>query len=421
MATETKQKKKMGLGIKILIGIVIGLAIGFISPTVANALSPLGTIFLRMLKMLIVPLVFFSITSGITKMGNVRQLVTVGLRYVVYILITSGIAAVFGTFGGLIANVGSGTTEFLDAAAEVEEQGYSFVDQVIGWFPENIVDSMVQQNMLQIIVFCIFLGVALLSLGEKVQTVIDLINQGCDVMLKITDFVMAFSPIGIASLMAVMVSTISGATVKDVITFIITDYVVCLLLLVTAYPIMIKFMAKLPVGKFFKKISEPMIVAVSTTSSAATLPVSLKVAKEKLGIPENVYGFTLPLGNTCGMNGFAVFIGLCCIFCSHIYGMPITFSKMVVYIFLGIILSVGAAGVKGAGIVMSTVLLEAIGMPLTVIPIFAAIWPAIDPPHTLLNNTSDLVGTALIARQLDKMDMDVFNADDKAEVAAEAE
>jgi len=285
---------------------------------------------------------------------------------------------------------------------------------VISWFPENIVDSMVNQNMLQIIVFCMFLGVALLVLGKKAQTLIDLINQGCDVMLKITDFVMAYSPIGIASLMATMVSTISGATVKDVVTFIAWDYIVCIALLVAIYPLTLKLLANLPVLKFFKKISEPMIVAVSTTSSAATLPVSLKVAKEKLGIPENVYGFTLPLGNTMGMSGFAVFLGLCCVFCARLYGIDITFGRMFVYIFLGIVLSIGAAGVKGAGIVMTTVLLEAIGMPLTIVPIFAAIWPAIDPAHTLLNNVGDLVGTALVARRLDKMDMDVFNNEEAA-------
>lgn len=153
-----------------------------------------------------------------------------------------------------------------------------------------------------------------------------------------------------------------------------------------------------------------MIVAVTTTSSAATLPISIKVAGEKLGVPENIYGFTLPLGNTCGMNGFAMFIGLCCIFASNLYGMPVTVASLAQFIFLGIILSVGAAGVKGAGIVMSTVLLEAIGMPLTLIPILAAIWPAIDPIHTLMNNTSDLVGTMLIARQLDKVDMNVYNS-----------
>lgn len=414
MSTETKkEKKKMGLGMRILIGIIIGLAIGFISPSLAATLSPLGTIFLRLLKMLIVPLVFFSITSGITKMGDVKQLVSVGLRFIVWIVVTAGIAAALGTAGGLVSGVGVGNTEFLDAGAAVEQQEYNFIDQVISWFPENIVDSMVNQNMLQIIVFCMFLGVALLVLGNKAHTLIDMINQGCDVMLKITDFVMAYSPIGIASLMATMVSTISGATVRDVITFIAWDYIVCISLLIVIFPIVLKFFAKLPVLKFFKKISEPMIVAVSTTSSAATLPVSLKVSKEKLGIPENVYGFTLPLGNTMGMSGFAVFLGLCCVFCSRIYGLEITFGSLVVYIFLGIVLSIGAAGVKGAGIVMTTVLLEAIGMPLSVVPIFAAIWPAIDPAHTLMNNTGDLVGTALVARRLDKMDMDVFNSEEE--------
>ena len=222
---------------------------------------------------------------------------------------------------------------------------------------------------------------------------------------------MAFSPFGIASLMAVMVNTISGATVKDVLTFIAMDYVASAAVFILLYPIMLKLLAGLAPVRFFRKIAEPMLVAISTTSSAATLPVSLKTAGEKLGVPENVYGFTLPLGNTCGMNGFAVFIGMCCIFCSRIYGMEITLVKLVTYVFLGIILSVGAAGVKGAGIVMSTVLLETIGMPITIVPIFAAIWPTIDPAHTLLNNVSDIVGTTIIAKRLGLMDEKIYNAD----------
>ena len=404
---ETK-KFSMGLGTKILIGIIIGLAIGFLSPTFTETISPLGKVFLRMLKMLIVPLVFFSIISGICKMGDVRQLITVGLRFVAYILISSGIAAAAGSFAGIALNVGGGTTEFLSAGAKVESVEYNFINNVISWFPENIVNAMVKQDMLQIIVFAIFLGCAFLILGKEVAELIRLLDQCAAVMLKITDFVMAFSPIGIASLMATMVTTISGATVKDVLLLIAADYLTCGLVLVILYPLILKVAAGISPLGFFRRISEPMLVAVSTTSSAATLPVSLKVAGSKLGIPENVYGFTLPLGNTCGMNGFAVFIGLCCIFCGHIYGVEVTFGKLVLYIFLGIILSVGAAGVKGAGIVMSTVLLEAIGMPLDVIPIFAAIWPVIDPPHTLLNNTGDLVGTAVIAKRMDQMDMEIY-------------
>ena len=401
--------RKLSLGKKILIGIVIGLAIGFISPKAADTLKPLGDIFLRLLKMLMVPLVFFSITSGVCKMGDIKQLYTVGLRLILYIIVTSGITACIGVLAGFIVQPGRGTTEFLDASAEVESVSYSFIDNIISWVPENIVQSMQEANMLQIIIFAIFLGVALLALGQKAELLIKVIDQGSEAMLKITEFVMAFSPIGIASLMATMVATISGSTMKEVLVFIVTDYVCAIIVLIVLYPVIIKFLAKLQPLRFMKKIVEPIIVAASTTSSAATLPVSIKTAQEKLGIPENIYGFTLPLGNTCGMNGFSLFIGLCCIFASNLYGFAITPGRVVQFIFLGIILSVGAAGVKGAGIVMSTVLLETMGMPLSLIPILAAIWPAIDPAHTVLNNTSDLVGTTVVSCQLNKTDMAIYD------------
>ncbi|WP_101912800.1 dicarboxylate/amino acid:cation symporter [Megasphaera vaginalis (ex Bordigoni et al. 2020)] len=399
---------KLGLGTQILMGIIVGFILGFSSPALTKLLSPLGTVFLRMLKMLIVPLVFFSITNGICKMGNVKQLVTVGGRFMLYIVVTSGLCAALGALVGMGINLGGGTTEFLMDGAQVKNVDYNFINNVVSWFPENIVDAMVKQDMLQIIVFAMFLGVAILSLGKKVESVVKLIDNCTDIMLKITDFVIAFSPVGIASLMATMVTTISGATVKDVIALIVADYVTAIFVLIVMYPLILKVLAGLGPITFFRKITEPMIVAVTTTSSAATLPVSLRTVGTKLGIPENIYGFTLPLGNTCGMNGFAIFIGLCCVFCSHIYGIEITFAKMILYIFLGIILSIGAAGVKGAGIVMSTVLLQALGMPLSVIPIIAAIWPVIDPAHTLLNNTSDIVGTAVIAKRLGKMDMSTY-------------
>lgn len=414
-----KQRKKLNLGIQILIGAAVGLIIGFVSPTLAEALSPLGDIFLRLLKMLIVPLVFFSITSGITKMGSVKQLFSVGGRFVLYIVITSGLCSVIGIIMGLVSNVGTGTTDFLADAGEVEVAEYSMIDTIVGWVPDNIVSAMVNADLLQIIIFCAFLGSAILVLGDKVKTVRKLIDQGSDIMLKITDFVMAYSPIGIGSLIATLVTSISGSTVKDVLLFIGMDYAGGLIALVIMYPIIIKFFAKLPVFKFFKAISQPMLVAVTTTSSAATLPVSLRTAREKLGISEDIYGFTLPLGNTAGMNGFAVYIGLFCVFCCHLYGVQVTFENLLLYVFLGIVLSIGAAGVKGAGIVMSGVILETIGMPLTIMPIIAAMWSVVDPIHTLLNNTSDHIGTAVIARKLGRMDMDVFEG--RKVVTAEGE
>lgn len=401
--------KGIALWKKILVGIILGLIIGFLSPTAADTISPLGDIFLRLLKMLIVPLVFFSITSGICKMGDVKQLRSVGGRFVLYIVVTSTMCALLGVCAGLLTRVGAGTTEFLSTAEAAEAANYSFIDNVVSWFPTNIVESMVNASMLQIIVFCLFLGVALLALGEKVASVVKFIDESSNVMLKITEYVMEFSPIGIMSLMATMVSTVSGAMMMDVIKLLITDNIVAVLVLFIGYPLIVRLFARQNPIRFMKKISPALLVAISTTSSAATLPVSIKCSEEDLGVPENIYGFTLPLGNTCGMNGFAVFIGLCCVFASNLYGFDITVGSVAKFIFLGLILSIGAAGVKGAGVVMSTVLLESLGMPLTLIPILAAIWPVIDPAHTVLNNASDLVGTVVVAQKLGKLKEDVFN------------
>ena len=403
--------KKLGLGTKIIIGIVIGIIIGLVSPAAAKFISPLGDIFLRMLKMLIVPLVFFSITSGICKMGDVKQLRNVGLRYVLWIVISAVFAATVGMVAALIVQPGKGTTDFLAGAEAAEAASYSFIDNVVSWFPTNIVESMVNANLLQIIVFSLFLGIALLALGEKAAALTKVIDQASVTMLKITEYVIAFSPFGIMSLMATLVNTVSGAAMVEVIKFIVLDNVVGLILLVL-FPLIIKIFAKLPPMRFMKKISTPILVAVSTCSSAATLSFSTATCEKKLGIPENIYGFTLPLGNTCGMVGFAMFLGMACVFASNLYGFPITVGSMINFIFLGLILSIGAAGVKGAGVVMSGVLLSTLGMPLTLIPILAAIWPAIDPCHTTLNNVGDLVGTTIVARQLDRMDMDVFNSDE---------
>lgn len=214
-----KAWKKIALWKKILIGVVIGLIVGFVSPEAADFISPLGDIFMRMLKMLIVPLVFFSITSGVCKMGDVKQLRTVGMRYMLWIVVSAVIAAIFGMVGGLIVQPGKGVTDLLTGVEATEAQEYSFIDNVIEWFPTNIVESMVNANMLQIIVFCLFLGVALLALGEKAKTIIKFIDEGSETMLKITEYVIDFSPFGILSLIATMVSTISSDMMKSVIGF----------------------------------------------------------------------------------------------------------------------------------------------------------------------------------------------------------
>ena len=191
--------------------------IGFASPAAAEFISPLGDIFLRMLKMLIVPLVFFSITSGICKMGDIKQLRAVGLRYILWIVVSAVIASAVGVAAALIVQPGRGTTEFLASAEAAEASTYSFIDNVVGWFPTNIVESMYNANLLQIIVFTLFLGISLLALGDRVSGLVKIIDQCSDTVLKITEYVIGFSPLGILSLVATMVSTISGAMMKEVL------------------------------------------------------------------------------------------------------------------------------------------------------------------------------------------------------------
>ena len=395
--------KKIKLGTQILIGIALGLLIGFISPKAASVISPLGDIFLNLLKMLIVPLVFFAITNGVIMMQDARQLRSVGGRIILFYVVSSLVAAVFGTVAALITKPGSNATDFANILTEEAGKAveFNFIKNVVSWFPTNIVEAMANANMLQIIIFCIFLGVALLALGDRVSTIKKLIAQGNDVMLKITEYVIAFSPVGICALMAKLVSI-----------FVLTIDVVIVIYGLIWYPLMLK-MAKLNVPRFFKKISEPMIVAFTTTSSAATLPVSISVARDKLGCPEKVYGFTLPLGNTANMNGAAIQFSVIAVFASYLFGLPITASSLFQFIFLALILSIGAAGVKGAGIVMSTIIISTlIGEEgLVLIPILAAIWPTIDPFATLANNVGDLVGTTVVSKQMGLLNEEIYNSD----------
>lgn len=396
---------------QILTGIILGLIIGFASPEAAELISPLGDIFLNLLKMLIVPLVFFSITNGICKMSDGKQLRSVGGRIVLYYLLSSAAAAAFGVIGGLITQPGKNITDFAQLSSQAgEATDFDFVENVVSWFPTNIIQAMADANMLQIIIFCLFLGVALLALGEKAAGIVRLIEEGNHVMLKITEYVIAFSPVGILSLMATMVSTVSAAMMKEVVIFIATIDVTIAVFMVVFYPLVLKITTRLSVGKFFKKISPSMLVAFTTTSSAATLPVSINVAEKKLGVPEKVYGFTLPLGNTCNMDGAAIQYGVICIFTCNLFGLALTPERIFQFIFLCLVLSIGAAGVKGSGIVMSTIIITTLigDDGLTLIPVLAAVWPTLDPFATCCNNVGDLTGTTVVAKSLGVLDEEVY-------------
>ena len=398
------------LYVKIFVCIVIGAFIGFYLKPVIPYIHPLGVIFIRLLKMLVVPLTFFSLVAGILSMGDIKSLRKIGVKVLLMFALTTVLSGIVGVSFGLIFNVGKDVHGAMAPAIASAAVGkVDFVENFISWFPTNIVEAMATGNMLQIIFFSILIGVVLLMLGEeKADLVIKFFKQGSGVMIRMTNCIMTTAPYGIMALVADMTNTLSGKMLMEVGKFIAIEYFEMVLILLVIYPVILKFLGQIDPFRFFKNIAPAMLVAASTTSSAATLPVSMQCASERLGLPEKIYGFGLPLGASICMNGLSVYYGIVAVFASHLYGIPITPISLFQFVFLGLILTMGAAAVKGAAIVGTTVLLSTLGMPLTIMPIVAAINPIIDIGHTTLNVTGTLVSSSVVASRMGMIDHKVF-------------
>lgn len=404
---------RLPLYTKIFVMIALGAIVGYFMGSNVKLIQPLGDAFIRLLKMLIVPLVFFTLVSGVTKLGSPKELKRIGGFIVLYYILTSALAAFMGTMFGLALRPGLGAQGLLGDVSSMSVAKYNVVETLLNWIPTNPVQAMAEASMLQIIVFSLFVGVALLVLGDKAKAFTEFMNQGADTTIKITELVMEVAPYGIFALVANMVGTLGSKMLAAAAKFIMTDYIALLAVLLIVYPVLMLLIGKgkLPVFKFFQRIFPAMVVAASTTSSATTLPVEMKIAEQRLGVPNKIFGFSLPLGNTANMDGFAAAVGVISVFALDIFNIPFTLGTIVQIVFLGLILSIGAAGVKGAGIVMSAVLFETLGLPLTLLPTLAAVWPIIDIMHTTTNVTGDMVGTTLCAVHYDELDWKVFNSE----------
>jgi Na+/H+-dicarboxylate symporter len=412
---------KLSLPKQIAVALVAGIILGMICKAMSESspdlvkgiffyLGLVGDVFLRLLKMLIVPLVFFTLAAGVTRMESPDSLRKVGGFIVIFYVLTSTFAAFIGLAFALVLQPGVGAEGILGAVGNYKtpEGGYSFLQNMTQWIPDNVVQAMATANMLQIIFFAIFVGVVLLVIKDKVPTVVKLVREAGDVMVKITEYVMYVAPYGIFALITILTATIGSKMLAEIMKFFVADYLGCIFVVAILYPVLLKYF-KVPVARFFRKVAPAMLVAASTTSSAATLPISMSIAEKELGIPEPIYGFGLPLGNTANMNGMAVAIGVIAVFALGLHGQAVTLSSAVQIIYLGLILSIGAAGVKGGGIIISAVLLEALGMDLALLPVLAAIWPIIDIPHTTANITGDLVGTTCCASHYGQINKEIFD------------
>lgn len=405
---------KMPLYTQIAIGGLLGIVAGLLLGDYAKYLEPLGTLFIQLLQMLIIPLVITSILAGILKMKNAKSVGKVGGGFLLYLVITSTIATSIGIITALIIQPGKGNQSLLNHNETVESSDFNFVEHFLSWIPTNIFESLSNMDMLPIIIFTVIIGLVMLAIGqEKVPTGVKIINESANIMLKLTEYVIKLAPYGIFALLANMVGTFGSDMLSSVISFVVADYIAMAIVLLLVYPVILKITTGLNPIQFYKNIYPSMLFAFTTSTSNATIPISLQVSKKNLGISEKTSGFTIPFGATVNMDGFAVALGVISVFAANLYGLDITISLILQFVLLGLVLSIGAAGVRGAGVVFSIVLLEALGMPLLIVPILAAIWPVIDMGHTTLNIVGDLNGTTIIGKKTNDLDEEVFASKNK--------
>lgn len=395
-----KEKKKLSLATKTFIGFGLGIVIGLVFGEKATIVKPLGTIFLNMIKMIVVPMVFFSITAGVASLGDLKKLRNIGVKVVGLYALTSALCVGLGLIMANIINPGKGfDLTALSQSTDYEAQAMpSIIDTLIDMFPSNIFTSFTNTNMLQIIVFSVFLGVALIMMGKEGERLLAGVQSCANAMYKITAIVMEFSPIGVCALLADSVGAyglkIFGPLGKLILTVYASDVILVLLM----YIPMVALLAKFPVKKWLQGIWKVWVVTASTTSSSGSLPITTSVTNDEFGVSSELSSFSLPLGATINMNGGCIYYAAAIVMTAQIYGMNLTPSALVNIIISTVLVAMGCPGVPGGVIIMTTILLTNMGLPLEIVGLIAGIFRLIDMANTTFNVTGDVVTTMVVAR-----------------------
>ena len=395
-----KEKKKLSLATKTFIGFGLGIVIGLVFGEKATIVKPLGTIFVKMIKMIVVPMVFFSITAGVASLGDLKKLRNIGVKVVGLYALTSALCVGLGLIMANIINPGKGfDLTALSQSTDYEAQAMpSIIDTLIDMFPSNIFTSFTNTNMLQIIVFSVFLGVALIMMGKEGERLLAGVQSCANAMYKITAIVMEFSPIGVCALLADSVGAdglkIFGPLGKLILTVHASDVILVLLM----YIPMVALLAKFPVKKWLQGIWKVWVVTASTTSSSGSLPITTSVTNDEFGVSSELSSFSLPLGATINMNGGCIYYAAAIVMTAQIYGMNLTPSALVNIIISTVLVAMGCPGVPGGAIIMTTILLTNMGLPLEIVGLIAGIFRLIDMANTTFNVTGDVVTTMVVAR-----------------------
>lgn len=417
------EKKKIGLTTRIFISLLLGAILGVFlhycvlpNDAVQNILVDgvfyvVGQGFLRLMQMLVVPLVLCSLICGASAIGDTKTLGKVGVRTVVFYIITTALAVAVALTVARIINPGMGmdlnslqTTETQIATTQT-----SMVDTLLDIIPKNPIESLATGNMLQIIVFAIIVGIILAKLGDKTQIVHNLFQQGNDIMMEMTMMVMSLAPIGVFCLISRTFSGMGFDAFQPLIKYMFAVMLALVIQCLGVYQILLKLFTGLNPIRFIKKFLPVMGFAFSTATSNATIPLSIDTLERKMGVSRRISSFTIPLGATINMDGTSIMQGVAVVFIAQAYGIALTPMDYVTVIATATLASIGTAGVPSVGLVTLSMVLTSVGLPIEGIGFIMGIDRILDMSRTAVNITGDAVCTTIVAQQNQALDKEIFN------------
>ena len=394
--------KKIQLHWQILIALVLSILFGLYFPEYVKYISWMGDLFLRALMMVIVPLILSSIISGIANIGNAENLGRLGLKTLSYYLATSTFAILTGLFFVNIIQPGVGAD--LGFVAEVEGLDVardSFGQTLLKMIPTNVFEAFANGRMLSIIFFSILFGFFITRTGEKSSKLLTgFFNATFDVMMKITMFVIRFTPYGVFGIVALQVSETGNIAElgAHMGIYMLTVFIGLVVHVTVTLPVLTRLLGRVNPFKHFKALTTPLLTAFSTSSSSATLPLTMQAVEDNDGVSNKISSFTLPLGATINMDGTALYECVAAMFIAQAYGVDLTILQQIIVVITALLASIGAAGIPMAGLVMITVVLSTIGLPLEGVGLILAVDRILDMFRTATNVWSDSCGAVIIAK-----------------------
>lgn len=387
------------LTIQIFIGLGLGVVLGAVAPEFATAIKPLADIFLRMIKMIIAPLLFSTLVVGIAGTGDVKAMGRIGLKAMVYFQIGAVISLVLGLTLVNVFQPGAGVQLAADAAPDLSamaQRQQSGWDIVLHMFPTSVFDAMARGDILQVVIFASFFGVALATLGETGRPVTEFFEGVAQVMFRFTGLVMRFAPVGV---FAAIAATVGGKGIAILLTLGKLVLVMYAGLIIFLFVVIggVAIIIRVPFFTFLRAIREPFVIAFTTASSEAALPKALEVM-ERFGVPRNIVGFVLPTGYSFNLDGSTLYLSIASIFVAQLAGIELTLGQQLLMMVTLMLTSKGVAGVPRGALVVLTAALTTFGLPLEGAAILLGIDQVLDMGRTAINVTGNCLATAVVAR-----------------------